>query len=467
MTSSYESVVFDSIDLNAASGGWSLEAFTLAPPSKRLQRLTSADADADVLADAAQHDLRTATARIVWEGGGGMDGALAAIQALVARLQRCEELEAGSPLVWTPANSTHTGTLYVQSAEVTDMPIEQDGDNAGWLLSTPRPKLTVRFDCFPFLHGAEYSAATLSTTSARIASIEVSSVPGDVPGLGRLVITDTGTQDRGHVEIGGDRYGYNSASPSDLDLTAASDLTALAGTLSGSYIGLTVSSAPIGICEARTLPHVGPHNVRAVVERTAAAATIRVRAAAQTVDGQWTFTPWRTLPPAIGSYDLLLGDLTFHAVERGSQSSTLRIEATSSTPETVRVYRINPIPTEVVYAVARQHRGGSPSSFSAYDAFDQPTRTNLIANPSFETDTAGWSTSSPAYHMNSGATLTRQTPVIAQQGSYVGQIVTPGAAAAEGMAFAFSGYTFTAGVAYTLSMSIMASASTDCDWVRD
>ena len=279
MTSSYESVVFDSIDLNAASGGWSLEAFTLAPPSKRLQRLTSADADADVLAEAARHDLRTATARIVWEGGGGMDGALAAIQALVARLQRCEELEAGSPLVWTPANSTHTGTLYVQSAEVTDMPIEQDGDNAGWLLSTPRPKLTVRFDCFPFLHGAEYSAATLSTTSARIATMDVSDVPGDVPGLGRLVITDTGTQDRGHVEIGGDRYGYNYASPSDLDLTAASDLTALAGTLSGSYIGLTAGTSAIGVCEAQNLPHTGPHNVRAVVERTDATATIRVRAA--------------------------------------------------------------------------------------------------------------------------------------------------------------------------------------------
>ena len=371
MTSSYESVVFDSIDLNAASGGWSLEAFTLAPPSKRLQRLTSADADADVLADAAQHDLRTATARIVWEGGGGMDGALAAIQALVARLQRCEELEAGSPLVWTPANSTHTGTLYVQSAEVTDMPIEQDGDNAGWLLSTPRPKLTVRFDCFPFLHGAEYSAATLSTTSARIATMDVSDVPGDVPGLGRLVITDTGTQDRGHVEIGGDRYGYNYASPSDLDLTAASDLTALAGTLSGSYIGLTAGTTAIGVCEAQNLPHTGPHNVRAVVERTDATATIRVRAAVQTVDGQWTYTSWRTLPSSIGTYDVLLGNVTFPAVERGNQRSTLRIEATASTAAVVRIYRINPIPTEVVYAVARQKVGGTPSSFDGFDTFDQ------------------------------------------------------------------------------------------------
>ena len=371
MTSSLEALVFDSLALNAASGGWQLEQFTVAPPSKRLQRLSSADADSDVLAEAATHDLRTATARIRWEGGSDMDDALGAIQTLTSLLQRAEEREGGSPLVWTPANSTHTGTLYVQSGEITDLPIEQDGDGSGWLLDIPKPVITVRFDCFPFIHGAEYTAATLSSTSDRIASMEVSDVPGDVPGLGRLVITDTGTQDRGHVEIGGDRYGYNSASPSDLDLTAASDLTALAGTLSGSYIGLTAGTTAIGVCEAQNLPHTGPHNVRAVVERTDATATIRVRAAVQTVDGQWTYTSWRTLPSSIGTYDVLLGDVTFPAVERGNQRSTLRIEATASTAAVVRVYRINPIPTEVVYGVARQKVGGTPSSFDGFDTFDQ------------------------------------------------------------------------------------------------
>ena len=378
MTSSLEALVFDSLALNAASGGWQLEQFTVAPPSKRLQRLSSADADSDVLAEAATHDLRTATARIRWEGGSDMDDALGAIQTLTSLLQRAEEREGGSPLVWTPANSTHTGTLYVQSGEITDLPIEQDGDGSGWLLDIPKPVITVRFDCFPFIHGAEYTAATLSSTSDRIASMEVSDVPGDVPGLGRLVITDTGTQDRGHVEIGGDRYGYDYASPSDLDLTAASDLTALAGTLSGSYIGLTAGTTAIGVCEAQNLPHTGPHNVRAVVERTDATATIRVRAAVQTVDGQWTYTSWRTLPSSIGTYDVLLGDVTFPAVERGNQRSTLRIEATASTAAVVRIYRINPIPTEVVYAVARQKVGGTPSSYDGFDTFDQ-TAGNLDA----------------------------------------------------------------------------------------
>lgn len=93
------------------------------------------------------------------------------------------------------------------------------------------------------------------------------------------------------------------------------------------------------------------------------------------------------------------------------------------------------------------------------------SRTNLVTNPSFETNTTGWSTSAPAYHLNSGAVLTRVTPVIAQSGAYVGQIVTPGSAAAEGVAYAFSGYTFLAGTAYTLSMRVMANSATNVDLI--
>lgn len=97
--------------------------------------------------------------------------------------------------------------------------------------------------------------------------------------------------------------------------------------------------------------------------------------------------------------------------------------------------------------------------------YDPSTRTNLVTNPSFETNTTGWSTSVPAYHLNSGAVLTRVAPTVVQSGSYVGQIVTPGSAAAEGVAYAFSGYTFLAGTAYTLSMRVMASAATNVDLV--
>lgn len=369
MPSDLEALSLGGLDLNDQTT-WHGESITIAPPSKRLQHLAAADAESDVLAEAASYELRQVTLTLRYVASGAtVDTALTAITDLSSRLQQAEEIEQGIALTWTPANSTHTGTMWVQSGEITDLPVTWEGDQAGWFFANPI--LTLRLDCFPLIEGAEYTAATLASTSSRIASMEVASVPGDVPALGRLVITDTGTQDRGHVEIGGDRYGYNSASPSDLDLTASADLTALAGTLSGSYIGLTVGTSAIGVCEARSMPHTGPHNVRAVVERTDATATIRVRAAVQTVDGQWTYTSWRTMPTSIGTYDLLLGDVTFPVVERGNQLSTLRIEAVASTAAVVRVYRINPIPTEVVYAVARQKVGGAPSSFDGFDTFDQ------------------------------------------------------------------------------------------------
>lgn len=376
MPSDLEALSLGGLDLNDQTT-WHGESITIAPPSKRLQHLAAADAESDVLAEAASYELRQVTLTLRYVASGAtIDTALTAITDLSSRLQQAEEIEQGIALTWTPANSTHTGTIWVQSGEITDLPVTWEGDQAGYFFANP--VLTLRLDCFPLIEGAEYTAATLASTSSRIASMEVASVPGDVPALGRLVITDTGTQNRGHVEIGGDRYGYNSASPSDLDLTASADLTALAGTLSGSYIGLTVGTSAIGVCEAQSMPHTGPHNVRAVVERTDATATIRVRAAVQTVDGQWTYTSWRTLPTSIGTYDLLLGDVTFPVVERGNQLSTLRIEAVASTAAVVRVYRINPIPTEVVYGVARQRTGGTPSSFDLYDVFEQ-TAGNLDA----------------------------------------------------------------------------------------
>jgi len=364
-----EGLTFDSLDLNDEIT-WELEALTIAPPSKRLQRLSAADADSDVLAEVARHDLRTVTVRVRYVSAAGMDAALTAIRDLVARLQRAEDLEEGSPLVWTPATSTRTGTMHVQSGEITEMPIELDGDNAGWLATDPRPVLTVRFDCFPFIEGTESQVATI-TSSARILSLEVPAIAGDVPALAKLTITDTATQDRRHVELGGDHYGYNAAAPSDLDILAT-EMTALAGSLSGSYITYEVAATPIAICEAAGLPHLGPHKVRAQLERTAADADIYVRGAFRTGDGTWVRTSWQLLPMLVGTYDVELGHADFAEVEEGTQGSTIRIESYASKPATLRVYRFNPIPTELVYARMRSRVSTeAPTSFPIFDGFNQ------------------------------------------------------------------------------------------------
>lgn len=379
---------------------WYAEALTIAPPSKRLQRLASPDADADLLAEVATYELRQVTLRLRYVASGATaDTALAAINTLQGYLQQAEELDSGSALTWTPANSTFTGTMYVQTGEITDLPVTWDGDDAGWFFANP--VITLRLDCFPFIHGTEYSAGTMSSTSNRIGTLTAASVPGTVPGLGRLVVTDAATQNRSHVEIGGERYGYNSGSPSSLDILGSS-MTALGGTITGSgagsYVSMSVGTAPVALAEVTGMGHIGPHNIRAQVERTATGTTLKVRAASRTNDGPWTYTPWRTVPSGIGTYDVFCGSLDFPVVKKGTQSSTLRFEAYASAASTVRIYRLNPIPTEVVYGLARATTLASIPAATSYlhvDAFNQAGGGNL-SGKSPDTGTGTWSESGSA-----------------------------------------------------------------------
>jgi hypothetical protein len=329
----------------------------------------------------------------------------------------------------------------------------------------------------PYGRLAPVALVVNATSSDPIQSVSLAGIGGSAPALVEATVTDTATQGRDHLEVGLDSdWDGSSVLLTDSSAMSVSGLSGVATTKTGAYSSSGVirtaglGTSAIGCCEKTGLTHRGRHRAKLRLAG-AGLGPIYVRVAFRVGSGPWTRNSWRKVQ-SVGTttanspfYELDMG------LVQGSPAGTLsvRIEAYSASGsavagDTLDIDYLLLIPVSV-WAKARGAVDNTGTAFSAYDAFDQPTRTNLIANPSFETDTAGWSTSSPAYHMNSGATLTRQTPVIAQQGSYVGQIVTPGAAAAEGMAFAFSGYTFTAGVAYTLSMSIMASASTDCDLV--
>lgn len=84
--------------------------------------------------------------------------------------------------------------------------------------------------------------------------------------------------------------------------------------------------------------------------------------------------------------------------------------------------------------------------------------TNYVSNPSFETNTTGWVTNAPVYHLNSGASLAR-TSANAKYGDYCGRVTTPGSAAAEGIAFALpSGWASGSGTYYASVWLYSASA---------
>ncbi len=412
---------------------WSAEGeLQIAPPSKRLQRISSPDADADLLAEAATYELRQVTIRLRYVAAAGdMDDALTAINTLQGYLQQAEELDDGSALVWTPANSTFTGTMYVQTGEITGLPVTWSGDDTGWFLANP--VITLRLDCFPFIEGAEYLAASMSSTSTRIGTLVADDVPGTIPAKGRLVITDGATQNRSHVEIGGERYGYDSGSPSSLDILGSS-MSALAGTITGSgagsYVSMSAGTAAAALAEVTAMPHTGPHNVRAQIERTAAGTTLRVRALARTADGPWSHTPWRTVPDSVGTFDVYLGTLDFAVVKKGTQTSTLRLECSASASTTIRLYRFNPIPIEVVYGVARAPTPveiPAATSFTYVDNFNQSGGGNL-SGKSPDTGSGTWSESGSATnftydstnHRISRATIADAAPHFGTIGSAVG-----------------------------------------------
>jgi len=89
---------------------------------------------------------------------------------------------------------------------------------------------------------------------------------------------------------------------------------------------------------------------------------------------------------------------------------------------------------------------------------------NHVSNPSFETNTTGWVTNAPAYHLNAGASLAR-TSANAKYGDYCGRITTPGSAAAEGIAFALpSGWASGSGT-YHASVWLHSASAVSLDFV--
>src|SRR5205814_3156150 len=79
---------------------------------------------------------------------------------------------------------------------------------------------------------------------------------------------------------------------------------------------------------------------------------------------------------------------------------------------------------------------------------------NLVTNPDFETNTAGWATANVANVHQAATSLTRIT-TDSYTGTASGQVVVPGTNSYEGVDFLISG-TFSAGVPYRFRMRIHA-----------
>lgn len=375
-----EGFVLDTLDLNDTTT-YVLEALSMPPPKKKPEWITGGDSDGSVLGRDPLFENREITARIRIVAQSTMDLALAKIALIGDKLEEAERNQTGVALVWTPADSTLTsGTFRCLSGEITDLPVSVDGEGAGWFVKSPI--ITLNLICDPFMRGAEVGPTSTSASTLPLVTVELTSVTGDVPAEGRLVVTDAASQSRRLVRWGLESRFYPTSSPPGLILDSDSLVTsgfAGAGTTrSGAYdpgaagnsvIRVTVPTQTTAVCGTGVLTHVGTFHVFARMYFTAA--TTRTRLSWQDGDGPIRSNPW-VAPQTPATYvDVDLGIITTTTALSGTQKWLGRIDAydTTSTTETLDVDYIYLVPAQEGYGQARAGYTYQPGVLLGRDEF--------------------------------------------------------------------------------------------------
>lgn len=395
--SSNEGLVLDSLDLNdgtlGGGGTYFLEALTLPPPQKKPEWLSGGDADGAVLARDPQYENRVVTARVRIAAQSTMDLALSKIAAIGEKLEEAERNQTGVILQWTPADATlTTGTFRCLSGEVTDLPVMVDGDGAGWFVKSPI--VTVTMTCDPFMRGAEASAGTTSASTLPLVTLELTSVAGDVPAEGRLVVTDAASQARRLVRWGLESRYYPTSSPPGLILDSDSLVTSgFAGTgttRTGAYdpgaagnsvIRTTLALQPIAACGTGVQTHIGTFHVFARVwsTETTAGAISYVRLSWQDGDGPVRSNSYAQAPMNAAWVEVDLGTITTTTAIAGTQKWLGRIDAYSTAVgETLDVDYIYLVPAHEGYGEARAIYSYSAGVQVARDEFTSIAATTAL-----------------------------------------------------------------------------------------
>lgn len=370
---------------------FTLEQLDMTPPEELEEWLKGADSDGALLSREPKASNRIVTATIRVEQQATMNLALAKIAILVDHLKEAQRNDNGVPLTWVPADSTlATVTFRCLSGQITGMPIDVQ---SGWLVKAPT--VTIRMTCLPFAEGAEVTGSSTTTTDP-IATVEITGVAGDVPALGRLVVTDNATQARRYVAWGLESRWYPTSSPPSLILDSASLVTTgFAGTTStqtGAYSGASNNTiaCSIGtqiqaIAGLGNLSHVGQFRVMARVYIGAwVTAGPYVRLSYQTNDDQLHALPFvqvtRQGGGSTSGWNMLdLGLVTIPQAIAGTQRWTGRIEAVSGEegPTIVKVDVLLFMPAER-FGRARATYAYSAGVNAATDGFTAITATTVL-----------------------------------------------------------------------------------------
>jgi hypothetical protein len=391
----------DDIDATV-SGPFGLESLSMPPPPKRPELISGADSNGAILARDPLHENRVIEARIRVDQQASQDTALGKVAQLVDALEECERHVNGRPLVWQPADATlNPITFRCLSGEITDLPITVEGDDAGWFQRFP--VVTVRLTCLPFGEGTEVSAGTVTSTDPLIA-LELSSVAGDMPALGRLVVTDNATQSRRYVAWGLESRWLPRVSLPSLIVDSTTMVTSgFAGSSASrtpayngdSVIRATLQTQPQAIVGLpTTLAHVGAF--RPQLRFWCSATTIAVRLAFQALDGPLRSLSYR-VPVVAGWNHVDMGLIVIPEATLGAQRWTGRIEAysTATGGESIDIDYLGLEPADVVYGHARAASSNIAGVIVARDSFDGTTSGAALGGRT--ADGGGvWSTSGSA-----------------------------------------------------------------------
>lgn len=382
-TAAMESLVLDGLALNDESI-FVLEAFAFNPAPKRQRWIQGEDADGSALAEPSRSENATATMTLRVVPQGTMDSALAQIGKIADKLYEAEQQPDGIPLVWTPATGTKTATAYVLSGEITDLPFTPE--SGYWVLA---PLLTVRFDCKPFMYGAEVTSAATVTNANPYQILTVAGVTGDVPAEARLVVTDAASQIRRFLRWGR-RWRYYDAAASlyvDSDNMVTTGFMGVQATRAGAHdpgasgntvvrTVLTPASTPLACCGLGNLGHVGNYLAVLRCYTSVAVATrpedVKVRLAWKEGDGPLRGNGWVS-PAVVNNFtEIELGVVSIPPKTLGTQRWTGQIEAYS--PTSADLFEVDYVllyPTDGYGKARVVTRPATPTTVSGRDEFDQ------------------------------------------------------------------------------------------------
>jgi hypothetical protein len=376
-----------------------LESITDTPAAKRPEWVSGAETDGEILGRPPKYANKVIEMRLRVVQQATADLAIAKIALVLNKLQECEQNANGLALVWTPADTTTSPiTWRCLLGEITDLPKDLEGAGAGFFDRSPA--FTVRLTCLPLGEGTEVLAGTV-TSSDIMATLTLTGVAGDVPALGRLVVTEAASQSRRWVAWGLEsRWLPTSSAPSlivDSTSMVTSGYAGATATRTGAYNGASnnVISATLrtqvqAICGLGNLTHVG--QFRPQLRFYASATTMAVRLTWQALDGPFGSLSYK-VPVVAGWNHVDLGSVSIPSTALGTQKWTGRIEAysTATGGETFQVDVVCMIPGEL-FGRARGTYNYSPGPVVAYDDFTGMTATTAL-NAAVSDGGQTWATS--------------------------------------------------------------------------